>query len=181
MSIGALMLAMTTWIEAPTVFALRTVVASLALVSVSVAGAAGDTTVYRCTQANGAVLYADYPCKGGVAVDIRPGAPDPDATQRLERVRAELDRAAARRQANEDIAAIRREELYQRRLEAEAAQSAELAVNPSDLIYGPAYGFPGSYVKDRINRPGHQRHADRHHVTPKIRVPAVIRRPHGPG
>ena len=56
MSIGALMLAMTTWIEAPTVFALRTVVASLALVSVSVAGAAGDTTVYRCTQANGAVL-----------------------------------------------------------------------------------------------------------------------------
>ena len=181
MSIGALMLAMTTWIEAPTVFALRTVVASLALVSVSVAGATGDTTVYRCTQANGAVLYADYPCKGGVAVDIRPGAPDPDATQRLERIRAELDRAAARRQANEDFAAIRREELYQRRLEAEAAQSAELAANPPDLIYGPAYGFPGSFVKGRTNRPGHQRHADRHHVTPKSRVPAVIRRPHGPG
>ncbi len=104
--------------------AVRVAAAALAFVSVaSVAAEIAGATVYKCTQANGAVLYADYPCKGGAVVDIRPGSAAPDATQRLERARDELDRAAARRQANDEVTALRREELNQRRRELEAAQS----------------------------------------------------------
>lgn len=159
--------------------AVRVAAAALALVSVaSVAAETPGTTVYKCPQANGAVLYADYPCKGGAVVDIRPGSAAPDAMQRLERARDEIDRAAVRRQANDELAALRREELNQRRRELEAAQSMEFAANSPDLSYAPAYGFYGPYVKPRANRPDIHRRAEHHRGVHENRVPAVIRRPH---
>ncbi len=162
---------------------MRIAVAALVFVSVaSVADGNADTTVYKCTQASGAVLYADYPCKGSVIVDIQRGAADPDATRRLERARAELDQAAARREANEEIAAIRRQELSQQRREAEAAQRlAEFASYPPDPTYGAAYVFNRPFVKRRTNQRNIHRRVEHHRMVPEARVPAVIHRPNRPG
>ena len=91
---------------------------------------------------------------------------------------ARSDRAAVRRQANDELAALRREELNQRRRELEAAQSMEFAANSPDLSYAPAYGFYGPYVKPRANRPDIHRRAEHHRGVHENRVPAVIRRPH---
>jgi len=126
--------------------------ASAALVFISLAGVAvADTTVYRCTQAGESVLYADYPCKGGAIVDIQPGVANPGAVQHLERAGAAFDRAAAIRKASEENAAIRREELNQRRLETAAAQrAAEDATSPADT-YAPAYVVIAPRVKHRPN------------------------------
>lgn len=161
-------------------FEFRIAAAALAFVSTAnVAAENTDITVYRCSQASGAVSYQDYPCKGGAIVDIRPGAPAPDATQRLERARDELDRAAARRQANDEIAAVRRAELNQRRQEMETAQRfIESATSPPDFTYGPGYGFYAPSVKDRPHRPNLHRRAEHGRVIPEGRVPAVIHRPH---
>ena len=122
------------------------------LVSVSLAGGAlADTTVYRCTQAGEAVLYADYPCKGGAIVDIQPGVANPGAVQRMERAGAAFDRAAAIRKASEESAAIRREELNQRRLETDAAQRAADEASDHVDMYAPAYAVVVPRVKHRAN------------------------------
>jgi hypothetical protein len=151
-----------------------------------------DAPIYKCAQENGAVLYADYPCKGGAIVDVRPGLPDPAAVERLERVRAELDRSAARRKANEESAALRREEMARLRFEADAAQNAAgpMIAYP-DVTYGPVYGSYGFHGKGRLNRPNLHRRFDAHRWGPdatskpwlqhRSRVPAVIRRPQSPG
>jgi hypothetical protein len=132
------------------------------LVFVSAAGVAvADTTVYRCVQAGGTVLYADYPCKGGAIVDIQPGVANPGAVQRLERAGVAFDRAAAIRKAGEENAAIRREELNQRRIESAAAQrAAEDASNPVEM-YGPAYAVVVPRVKHRANHRNPVRHGSR--------------------
>ena len=164
--------------------AVRVAAATLAFVSVAtVAAEVPGTTVYKCPQPNGAVLYADYPCKGGAIVDIRPGSAAPDAMQRLEHARNELERAAVRRQASDERAALRREELDQRRRELEAAQSMEFAAISPDSTYVPAYGFYGPYVKHRsdrfdIHRRAEHRGAEHRRGVHESRVPAVIRRPH---
>ena len=62
---------------------------------------AASATVYKCKQANGGVLYQDYPCKNGVVVDVKPDAADPAAIARLERAQALYERDAARRRADE--------------------------------------------------------------------------------
>ena len=161
-----------------TLMALPAMFAALVSVSVaSTAGANGDTTVYRCTQASGAVLYADYPCKGGVIVEIRPGDADPRATERLARVRSELDRAAAQRKADEEIAAYGREQLNQWRREAEAAQIPPASTYARDFEYGPGYGYSAPLVKGRTHRRNRHPRAEHHRSIPESRVPAVIRRP----
>ena len=158
----------------------------------SIGAEAADAPIYKCAQENGAVLYADFPCKGGAVVDVHPGLPDPAAAERLERARAELDRSAARRKANEEFAALRREEMARLRFEAEAAQSAaDPMITYPDAIYGPVYGSYGSHGKARSNRPNFHRRFDAHGWLPdatskpgvqhRSRVPAVIRRPQNPG
>jgi len=155
----------------------RVVLACLAVAaSASAAAQATGAPVYRCMEPGGKVLYADFPCKGGAQVDIRPGAPAPDATERLARARDELDRAAARRQASDDAAALQREALALRRQEMDVARYADSGTYPPDASYlsGYGYGYYPPYV-------AHHRPKARPPVKPEQlpvgRVPAVIRFP----
>ena len=111
---------------APVANLVRLALVGMALATAASAAAQSTTApVYRCVEPGGRVLYADYPCKGGARVDIRPGVPAPDATERLARARDELDRAAARRQAIDDAAALQRQALNQRQQELDAARYAD--------------------------------------------------------
>jgi hypothetical protein len=126
--------------------------AALALLPFGVAAENAPAVVYRCEEPSGAVLYADYACTGGAVVDIRPGSPAPDATQRLQRARDELDRAAARREANEAMLA-RREQLYP----SDRLADAQPMAPQSD--YGSSYGVPygfygyGTFAQERAHAP----------------------------
>jgi Domain of unknown function (DUF4124) len=161
-----------------------TVVALLSLSSGVALGAQGP--IYKCAQADGTVLYSDYPCGDGTVVDVHPGSADPNAKERLARAQSELDRAAAARRANEQEIAARREELDQLRRQSEAAQNmAEPVSNASDVYYGTGYG-DGLYAGGRMQRPTFHGGGRGHRGLPKARfhedgrVPAVIRRPHPP-
>lgn len=112
-------------------------IGTIALVLGSVAGAA----VYKCTSPGGAVTYQDFPCDGGAVVDIRPGAPDPTAIERLDRANADFDRRAAARSVDEADAALRREELDLRRRELDVAQGT--AGTAPSAGYVPAYDYLG--------------------------------------
>ena len=167
---------MTPRITASKALALSLAAAALAFGSIAeAADADAAPTVYKCTEASGAVLYADYPCKGGAVVDIKPDAADPDAIERLRRAQEAFDRSIARRNADEERAAQRREALEQRRREAEAAQSLAQAATdyayPGDL---PAYGYDFPYAGRRAFYT--RRHETHRHAATPGRVPATIRR-----
>jgi len=150
----------------------RLALAGIALLSAACAAAqAPPTPVYRCVEPGGRVLYADYPCQGGARVDIRPGVPAPDATERLARARDELDRAAARRQAIDDAAALQREAFYQHQQALDAARYADAGSYAPD-VYLPAYGFYPPYAK--AHRP-RARPPVKPAQLPAGRMPAVIR------
>jgi hypothetical protein len=144
-------------------------VIALAVVSTANAQSNASASVYRCKQANGAIAYQDYPCKGGVAVDIKPEHVDPTAIQRLRSAQAAFDQAYAERRAAE--AAVQRRELIERPAAPPATDYGGAAPNavppPEYLLYGP---LPRTNV-DR-GRP-----AMRPIVVPKRRIPATIRRP----
>ena len=128
-----------------------TAAALLSLTTGIAIGAHGP--IYRCTQADGTLLYADNPCDGGTLVDIHPGRADPDAQERLARAQADLDRAAADRAANVQAAAARNEELAQWRRQSEAAQGmAEPVYNASDAYYGGGFDAYGPYTQRRMQR-----------------------------
>ena len=113
-----------------------------------VAAVAADPPIYKCVQANGAVLYADFPCNGGAALDIHPGVADPAATERLQRAQAELDRAAARRRTDEAAAAQRAAE--QSRYDAAVPRGVpESDMEYPDATYGLALGGYGRSVHRR--------------------------------
>ncbi len=152
----------------------RLALAGVALATAASAAAQSTTTapVYRCVEPGGRVLYADYPCKGGALVDIRPGVPAPDATERLARARDELDRAAARRQAIDDASALQRQALNQRQQELDAHRYADAGYVP-DTSYLPAYGFYMPYAG--AHRPRARPPARPAQHVPTGRVPAVIR------
>jgi hypothetical protein len=137
------------------------------------ATSAVSATIYHCVQANGHVLYADVPCKGGVVVDIRPGVPDPTAIDRLDRQNAAFDRNMAARAANEQNAAARRQEIYLRRQELEATQAAAAAAAAPGYV--PAYGYPAVFTRRHAARPRPPAHVE---TVPQGRVSAEIRRPH---
>src|SRR5690242_6046652 len=109
-------------------FAITVAIATLCSALACDADAASDvaqSSVYKCRQANGAVLYQDYACKDGVVVDLKPDAADPAAIRRLERAQAESEREAARRRASEaSEASEERSRAARERLlsEAEASQ-----------------------------------------------------------
>jgi len=139
---------------------------------------AAQGPIYRCTQANGTLLYADSPCDGGALVEVHPGLPDPDAKERLALAQAELDRAAVLRKANEQEAA-RRDELAQLRRQFEAGQRT--ADPPSDVYYGTGYDGYGPYTQRRMQRPNSHGGGRGHRLPAKNRfhdehrIPAVIR------
>jgi len=118
--------------------------------------------------------YQDFPCNGGVVVDVRPGVPNQEEIARLTRAQEAFERRAAARRADET--ALRREELMLRQQELEASRGAQ---HGQDDVYYPAYGF-GGYVDGR--RSIHTRLHDRgpqRHMASTGRVPAVIRLPRG--
>ena len=168
-------------------------IGTIALAFASVAGAA----VYKCKSPGGAVTYQDFPCDGGAVVDLRPGAPDPSAIERLDRANAEFDRRAAARNADETNAAFRREELDLRRRELEIAQGAAGNTGAAPSVgYVPAYdylgygyggygyggyGYPGYGLaapsgKHHANRPGPSKAPRGGQRVPQGRVPADLRR-----
>ena len=145
-----------------------------------------STTVYKCAQADGTVVYQDYACKGGAVVDIKPDAANPEAIARLERARIASERVAAARRANEDLAAMRRHEALRWQQDAEAlhlrhaGQTNPVVTNAYSLapevIYAPA--VVGSR-RPSVRRPhSHAIRPDvRRGVESQRRVPATIRRP----
>ena len=153
---------------------LRWTAALLALVAVpAMAAAPAVAPVYKCPQAGSTVLYADYPCKGGAEVDIRPGVAAPDATERLARARSEIDRAAARREALEAAADIRRRELD---WQLAASQGGDAAMYSPDVAYIPAYGYTTPYLTAGARRSNLRPHHDVSRSADR-RMPAIIRRP----
>lgn len=161
----------------------------IALVLASVA----DAAVYKCKSPGGAVTYQDFPCDGGAVVDIRPGAPDASAIDRLDRANAEFDRRAAARSVDEANAALRREELDLRRRELDVAQgyagtAPSVGYVPAyDYLgygygsYGYGYGYPGYGLaapsgKHHANRPGPPKASRGGQRVPQGRVPADLRR-----
>jgi hypothetical protein len=162
--------------------ALRIVFMGLLFIA-STASAVAENVVYKCRQAGGGVLYADYPCQGSVVVDIKPAAPNPVAIERLQRAQADFDRAYSERRAREDNFTLRREELVLRRREIDASQGAgSVDGYAPDSAYVPAYGFYGGnydrpYGKGRESRFHPDRRPEHRSGRFERRVPAVIHRP----
>jgi len=155
----------------------RTLAFSVAVIALAIASAAiaqsnAASPVYRCRQANGAITYQDYACKGGVAVEIKPDAADPAAIQRLRRGQADFDRALAQRRAAEERAAILGEQLQGRRALESSQGTGYEDEGPSDV---PEYLLYGPIPRTSLDR--RHRRSVRRFVVPEHRIPAVIRRP----
>jgi hypothetical protein len=144
-------------------------VAFIAFAIASAATAQPDAAapVFRCKQPNGGVTYQDYPCKGGVTVDIKPDAADPKAIQRLRRAEAEFARTYAQRSA---AAAVpqRRALIEQPAMIIPPGEAPEPGETPESLLYGP---LPKTSFERRNRR------IERRVVAPERRVvPGVVRR-----
>lgn len=148
---------------------LRLSLAAVALAAAAPATAQSDTaaSVYRCKQANGAIAYQDYPCKGGVAVDIKPEHADPKAIQRLRRAQADFDRAYAERRAAE--AATPRRQLIER----PAPPPVENGVEAPDTDQAPVYLLYAPMPRAKFAH--RNRHGMHETVVPRHRVPGAIR------
>src|SRR5258706_1366785 len=71
--------------------------AAVLALSVSGAGRAASTVVYRCLDAHLGVVYTHVPCKDGAPFDVHTGEVDAAAVAKLERARDALDQSAAQR------------------------------------------------------------------------------------
>ena len=135
---------------------------ALSTFSFGIADAIGaDTQIYKCSQPNGGVLYTDLACKGGTELNIRLGPIDPAASVRLEHAQAELDATAARRTAEEEMAAARREESTRLQLETDSEQATDDPDQPYDSVYAPF----GRHPHPRHRPPEHDPHT-RHDQPP---------------
>jgi len=136
------------------------------------------STIYRCKQQNGRLAYQDFPCPGGVVVEVRPGVPNPAEIARLEREQEAFERAAAARRADE-LAALRREELMLRQRELNYATATGASGVDTAPYYVPAYGFYGfgGYADDRHPRRDSKHDFQKRRDEPTRRVPATIQRP----
>ena len=139
-------------------------IVALTIASAAIAQTGAAPSVYRCKQANGSIAYQDFPCKGGIAVEIKPDTPDPIAIERLQRQQADFDRAYAQRRA---------EEAAQRERQPVVPPRAALppqADNDVELYGAPGYVFHGTVPRATFaNRDKHIMH----HSPPKRPKPAV--------
>jgi len=136
----------------------------LAITSSAIAQGSTAGSVYRCKQANGSIAYQDYPCKGGVAVEIKPDAPDPITIDRLHRQQADFDRAYAQRRA-EEAAQRERQPIVPPR-----AALPPQADNDFEPYEAPGYVFVGTVP--RMGFPNRDKHVV-HHNPPKRPKPTV--------
>jgi hypothetical protein len=114
--------------------------AAVLALSVSGAGRAASTVVYRCLDAHLGVVYTDVPCKDGAPLDVHTGEVDPAAVAKLERAREALDQSAAQRISDERRLAGQKE-LLAAQLPREAAESPNADGMYADGQY--AYGLAG--------------------------------------
>jgi hypothetical protein len=98
--------------------------------------ATADTTVFRCTEPGGRVLYTDYPCRNANVVELHAGKADTAAAARLARAQAALDAGMEQWRAEDARDAARRAAFADARDLAAAAQPP--APVPVD-DYGPVY------------------------------------------
>ena len=157
----------------------RVVASAVAVIALTIASAAAAESgavpsVYRCKLANGSIAYQDFPCKGGVAVEIKPDAADPAAIERLQRQQADFDRAYAQRQAEE---AAQRERQYvappRAPLPPQAENDYETYDQPTYFFYGgvPSVGFRNHDKMSRDRNHGNPPQV-MHHQLPKPAKPA---------
>ncbi len=124
--------------------------------------------VYRCIDANGGVLYADEPCKGGVRLDLLESKPDPAAIDRLRREQQAFDQRQAARAAAAERESDRQLAMRQDALAYPGV--AALAV-PPDYPYGSYYWGGGWPVYAPPNLRPQRPHPPRPVATPSF-VPA---------
>lgn len=144
---------------------------------------AAETTVYRCTQPDGSVVFSDQPCNGDMETQViqsaDPGAGGEEAREGIARLAREYDeRKAAERAAEEN------------RRAAEARSRTPVVIQPSEggssAGYYPGYGYPGT-LYDRYREPGGGLHIDQDGFSfwygnrpPRDRDHHRPRRPHPP-
>jgi hypothetical protein len=132
--------------------AVRTSLALGFAVVLSAVANAAEVPTYKCVESTGSVLYTDMPCKGGQLLDIRAGASDPAAVQRLEQAQAAFDRYAAQRATDAQIESARREELSLLREEEAARMAADAATTYTDNNYALAWGSFPAFVRHPFHR-----------------------------
>ncbi len=102
--------------------------------------AVAQTSVYRCVEPGGRVLYTDYACRNGEVVELHPGKADPDAAKRRADAQATLDAGMDRRRADEAREAERRAALADAQALARASQPPAPPEPAPVLDYWPLYG-----------------------------------------
>ncbi len=136
-------------ISATTLYSLC--VAVLAL-SVSAAGRATGTVVYRCLDAHLGVVYTDVPCKDGAPLDVHSGEVDAAAVAKLERARDALDQSAAQRISDERRLAGQKELLA-----AQSPREAGDGYNGQGMVADGAYTYPiAGFAPVRPHPPRHR-------------------------
>lgn len=119
----------------------RTILVAVALAAFATSFAHAST-IYRCSDGAGGVLYADSPCAGGKVIDLPQSNVDPGARERLQR---ELD-AFDKRQALRDAERARQlERQAQVNRSGTSTQTADAATAP-EPYYPYAYGYGPYYV-----------------------------------
>jgi uncharacterized protein DUF4124 len=144
-----------------------------ALLTASPLVRAAETTVFRCVEPGGRVLYTDAPCRNAAVIELHPGTADPAAAQRLKQAQATLDAGMDKLRAEQARDAERAEAMAQARAAALASQPPESA--PA-LDYWPLYG---GYVGPIRPRPHHDA-SPRHVGSSKPRPPAGAKPPRPP-
>jgi len=119
---------------------------------------AAETTVYRCTQPDGSVVFSDEPCEGEMQTQVIRSADPGSGGEAARQGIAELARDYDARKAAEEKAAEER-----RATEAARSQAPVVMVRPSESEttggYYPQYGYPGTFY-DRYRDPGGGLYAD---------------------
>jgi hypothetical protein len=149
------------------------------------AAAATSSSVYKCRQAGGGVLYRSVPCEGGERLDLDVQPPDPAAAERLARDRESLAMSAELRRAKEvrdeaeaKLAAERRnDESSLAARDAAPGDYPEYAGIAGDYGYGYGYGY-GDGSRGRGSRGRSKAHRQTLHPHRTIQVPPPVFRPH---
>jgi len=111
---------------------------------------ASETTVYRCTQPDGSVVFSDEPCEGEMKTQVIRSADSGSGGEAAREGIAELAREYDERKASEE---------ERRAAEAARKQPSVVVVPPSEGEtsggYYPQYGYPGTlYDRYRYRDPG---------------------------
>src|SRR5450631_3005128 len=130
----------------------RRIAATICMAGLVASLDAAAVEVFRC-DLDGGVMYTDTPCKGGLRLQIEPGAANPAALKRLEQTRESLNEGADQRLASMERAAQRKAEmaLLAPQVGGAEGRTADSATN-ADYAYGPVWYPPLVPVRPRKPR-----------------------------